>query len=139
MGQVFKTQRRVEFRDTDMAGIVHFSVFFVYMEQAEHELLRSLELGVMMEVDGRSIGFPRVNAQCNYRSPIRFEDILDIEVTIQKIGEKSVTFAFQFSTEGRPVADGQITTACCELLPGGPRGTPIPAEISSKLAPFVVD
>ena len=46
MGKVFKTRRRVEFRDTDMAGIVHFSVFFAYMEQAEHELLRSLGLGV---------------------------------------------------------------------------------------------
>ena len=49
MGQVFKTQRRVEFRDTDTAGIVHFSNFFAYMEQAEHALLRSIDLGVICD------------------------------------------------------------------------------------------
>ena len=37
----FRTTRRVEFRDTDAAGIVHFSAFFFYMESVEHEFLRS--------------------------------------------------------------------------------------------------
>jgi len=38
----FRTTRRVEFGDTDMAGIVHFARFFCFMESAEHEMLRSL-------------------------------------------------------------------------------------------------
>lgn len=58
MSEVFKTKRRVEFRETDMAGIVHFSNFFAYMEQAEHALLRSLDLGVMCNIDGRTLAFP---------------------------------------------------------------------------------
>ena len=49
MPQSFRTSRRVEFRDTDAAGIVHFSVFFTWMEAAEHELLRSLGLSVVLE------------------------------------------------------------------------------------------
>ena len=58
MSQVFKTERRVEFRDTDAAGIVHFSVFFAYMEQAEHEFLRSLGLSVHggVDADGNTVG-----------------------------------------------------------------------------------
>ena len=41
------TRRRVEFRDTDAAGIVHFSAFFVWMESAEHELLRAAGVPVV--------------------------------------------------------------------------------------------
>jgi hypothetical protein len=36
----FHTSRFVEFSDTDMAGIMHFSAYFRYMEAAEHELRR---------------------------------------------------------------------------------------------------
>ena len=72
MGEVFKTQRRVEFRDTDTAGIVHFSNFFAYMEQAEHAMLRSIGLGVFCEVERQKIRWPRVNAQVNYRNAIKF-------------------------------------------------------------------
>src|SRR5213078_989612 len=46
MPAVFRTTRRVEFADTDMAGIVHFANFFRYMESAEHEFLRSHGLSV---------------------------------------------------------------------------------------------
>ena len=94
MNQVFKTQRRVEFRDTDAAGIVHFSNFFAYMEQAEHAFLRSVGLGVICEFDGQNISWPRVNAECNYRNAIRFEEIIDVEVRVKRIGTKSVTYAF---------------------------------------------
>jgi len=54
MSQTFKHRRIIEFRDTDMAGIVHFSNFFSYMEQAEHAFLRSVDLGVFCEIDGES-------------------------------------------------------------------------------------
>ena len=103
MGQVFKTQRRVEFRDTDTAGIVHFSNFFAYMEQAEHALLRSIDLGVICEIDGQTISWPRVNAQCNYRNAIKFEEIIDIHVSVTKIGTKSLTYGFKFFRDQTPV------------------------------------
>ena len=102
MPQSFKTQRRVEFRDTDMAGIVHFSVFFAYMEEAEHQLLRQLGIGVVCDVDGTTVSFPRVAAACNYRRAIKFEDIIDIEITIKRIGTKSITYSHLFTKRRRP-------------------------------------
>ncbi len=141
MGQTFKTSRRVEFRDTDMARIVHFSVFFAYMEEAEHEFLRSLGFGVICNINGQSISWPRVNAECNYRSAIRFEEMIDIEVAVERIGSKSVTYGFQFSRDGVPVADGQVTTVCCKFdhaLDGQrPESVTIPAEFVNALTPFV--
>ena len=62
----FTTTRRVEFGDTDMAGIMHFASFFVYMESAEHELYRSLGMSIHSIVEDEHISFPRVSARCDY-------------------------------------------------------------------------
>ena len=139
MSEIFKTQRRVEFRETDSAGIVHFSNFFAYMEQAEHEFLRHLNLGVICEIDGQRISWPRVNAECNYRNAIRFEEIIDIQVSVTKIGIKSITYGFKFFRDETPIADGSITAVCCVFDHGSkPESVPTPAKFSDKLKPFLV-
>jgi acyl-CoA thioester hydrolase len=112
---IFHTTRRVEFGDTDMAGIVHFANFFRYMEAAECDFLRAHGLSVKLNWEGQAIGFPRVSAACNYVRPARFEDVLDIAVTIERIGTKSVTFAFEFSRDGAQIAQGKVTSVCCRL------------------------
>lgn len=130
MNTLFRAQRRVEFRDTDAAGIVHFSAFFNYMEEVEHAFLRSLGLSVIMRDAGGTLGWPRVAANCNYQAPVRFEDVLDVQLAIRRIGEKSVTYAFQFTHAGRAIAQGEITAVCCRVPPDGvPRSIAIPAEI----------
>jgi acyl-CoA thioester hydrolase len=139
MAEHYKTKRRVEFRDTDAAGMAHFSVFFVYMEQAEHELLRHLGLSVHASDAKGVISFPRVAARCDYQRAARFEDVLDIEVAIVRLGKKSVTYEFNFMFEGRPVASGQTTTVCCRFAADGqPHSIPIPDTISQKLSQAVI-
>jgi 4-hydroxybenzoyl-CoA thioesterase/acyl-CoA thioester hydrolase len=130
----FRTSRRVEFRDTDAAGIMHFSTFFTYMEEVEHEMLRELGLSVLMDDADGPISWPRVNASCDFRGAARFEDVLDIEARIGRIGEKSVTYEFGFSCSGRAVAEGRMVAVCCRLSPGtAPVSIPIPAPIAEKL------
>lgn len=136
----FCYQRRVEFRDTDMARIVHFSVFFTYMEEAEHEFLRSVELGVFSEHEGESVSWPRVAAECNYRSAIRFEDKIEIRVAIQRIGNTSVTFEHKIYKADTLVADGKVTAVCCKFKPDGkPVPVEIPQQFVDKLSPFLVN
>ncbi len=113
----FRTRRRIEFYETDMAGIVHFSNFFRFMEFAEVEFLRSLGISVRLEWDGEHIGFPRVSASCEYKAPAKFEDILDIAVILDSIGRKSVSYVFEFSRDGQPVATGRVTAVCCRITP----------------------
>src|SRR3954463_2089168 len=130
----FTTTRFVEFSDTDMAGIVHFSAFFRYMESAEHRLLRSLGFSVFSKIDGEVITFPRVSASCDYRSPARCEEVLEIDVTVDRVGTKSVTYGFAFSHAGHDVAKGSMTSVCCRIPHGGtPVSIPIPNEIAAKL------
>ena len=130
----FLYNRRVEFRDTDSAGIAHFSTFFNFMEEAEHAFLRSRGLSVVMQDAEGTISWPRVSAKCDYRSAVQFEDVMTIEVVIARLGEKSATFVFTFQSGERLIAEGEITAVCCRIEAGKPpRGIPIPQEMRSKL------
>ena len=128
MAHEYRTSRRIEFVDTDAAGIAHFSWFYVAMEQAEHEFLRSLGLSVHMEVDGDLVSWPRLAASCEFFRPVKFEDEVDIHLVVRRKGSKSATFGCEFSHEGERVAAGEIITACCVCNPGQEiRAIPIPA------------
>lgn len=134
MKQPFRTRRRVEFGDTDMAGIAHFSNFFRYMESAETEFLNSLGLTVAWHEDGLRFGFPRVSASCDYSSPARFQDVLDIAVTIEQVGKKSVRYRFEFSRDGLELAVGRITAVFCRSAPEQKlQSAEIPPAIRAKL------
>ena len=135
-GRSFATRRRVEFRDTDAAGIVHFSAFFFWMESAEHEMLRSLGLHVIDRGDdGGEWSWPRVSAACDYLAAARFGEELDIVVSVAAIGRSSVTYAFAFSVAGRPVAKGRVVAVRCLMRPGRkPEPVEIPAAMATLLA-----
>ena len=135
MSAEFRTRRRVEFVDTDMAGIVHFSNFFRYMEFAEMEFLRARGLTVAWrEFGGERLSLPRVSASCDYLKPVQFEDVLEISVTLARLGRKSVTYAFEFTCRGAVVARGQVSAACCRKTPDGRlESVEIPDEVRAKL------
>ncbi|MGC4089169.1 MAG: hotdog domain-containing protein [Polyangiaceae bacterium] len=84
----FHTTRRVEFHDTDMAGIIHFSNYYLYMEQAEHELFRSLGLKIHGQFpDGTTYGWPPVATSASFHAPARYEDLLDVRLSILRRGQ----------------------------------------------------
>ena len=128
----FVYQRRVDYSDTDMGGIVHFSRFFVFMETAEHEFLRACGTSVDREVDGERISWPRVAAKCDYRSPARFGDVLDISVRVVRRGTKSMTYGFEFRRGDTLLAEAETTAVCCIIHDDG--RAPEPVEIPQWFA-----
>jgi len=132
----FQAQRRVEFVDTDAAGIAHFSAFLIYMEQTEHEFLRSLGLSVVDRDAEGPYSWPRVSVACDFHGAVRFEDLLDIELSITRLGDKSVSYAFDFRHAGRLVATGRLTAVCCRIVDGQIASIPIPATVRAKLEPW---
>ena len=133
----FQTNRRVEFRDTDAAGIVHFSAFFPMMEAAEHEMLRSLGLSVMDRSDQENVTWPRVSAKCDYVAAAKFEDILTISIQVAKLGNSSVQYAVKFARDDQSIATGEMTAVCCRILPqGGLEKVIIPDSIRDLLAKY---
>jgi YbgC/YbaW family acyl-CoA thioester hydrolase len=135
MPVVFRTTCRVEFADTDMAGIVHFSNFFRYMEAAEQAFLRSRGLSVAMEWQGEHIGFPRVAAACDFLRPVRFQDVMEVLLETPTVGRKSVTHHIEFHHAGQLVARGRISAVCCLVRSPahGLQSIEIPAAIRERL------
>lgn len=114
----YRITRRVEFHETDMAGIVHFSNYFRYMESAEHAFFRSLELSI----DGTEfeVGWPRGGASCEYKAPLRFEDEFEVHLLVTEKKAKSIGYTFiirklEAQADGEPtleVARGRLTVVC---------------------------
>jgi YbgC/YbaW family acyl-CoA thioester hydrolase len=124
----YRLHRRVRFYEVDGAGIVHFSWFFRYMEEAEYELWRSAGAR-----PGAGIGLPRVAATFDYRRPLRFEDEFEALIRITSIREKTIAYACELSLAGETVALGTMTVACVSTAPGQPmRAVPWPAEIIER-------
>ncbi|MEM6570821.1 MAG: thioesterase family protein [Planctomycetota bacterium] len=143
MPSEFRTTRRVEFADTDMAGIAHFANFFRWMEEVEHEFFRSLGHSVH---DGEAFGFVRAHASCDYARPARYEDVLDVRLLVEKKTAKALHYRFEFgapapagrakdSEAAPPLAVGRLEVVCVTRdAPGGPlRSTEIPAAIADQL------
>ncbi len=136
----FTMTRRVEFADTDMAGIMHFSNFFRFMEIAEHAFYRSLGFSVHPPKDGDEprIGWPRINASCEFHAPPEFEEEVEIEMLIEEIRGKSVRYLFRFWKTGddrRLAATGRVTAVCVELesKEGGMKAVTIPDEVRANI------
>lgn len=131
----FQTTRRVEFCDTDMAGIMHFANFFRFMEAAEHEWFRSLGLKIAGQLpDGRKYGWPRVSANCSYRAPARYEDLVTITVHLAQRSSRSLSTTYEFTRDGTLLAQGEMKTAFCIIMPDQPlQSVEIPAEIAAIL------
>jgi len=123
----FHCRQRVEFADTDMAGIVHFANFFRYMERAEHEFLRSLGLSVHAVNGDDLVSWPRVNAECKFRAPLSFEDELDVHLLVREKRSKSITYEFRFYRQGDETlaAIGSITVVCVSIDQASGRMTAI--------------
>jgi acyl-CoA thioester hydrolase len=133
----FRTTRRVEFRDTDAAGIAHFSAFLFYMESAEHELLRYLGLSVLWADESSPVSWPRVSVSCDYSGAVRFEEVLDVTLRVARLGAKSVTYEFDFTCGGRAIAKGRTVAVCCRIPTGAaPESVPIPDAIAVKLREY---
>lgn len=135
MTTTFITRRRVEFCETDLAGIVHFANFYRYMEQAEHEFFRSLGLKIHGTLpDGTVFGWPRVSANCSFRSPARYDDEIEVRVTVLRLTSRSLTTTYEFRLGDTVLATGEMKTAYC-LIPtdGQLRSTDIPAEYTAAL------
>jgi len=122
----FKLTRRVEFAETDMAGIVHFANFFRMMEATEHAFFRSLGFTIHGHESGTTTGWPRVSATCDYRAPLKFEEEVEIHLLVAEVRSRSIRYQFIFrkADDGTEVARGQLAAVCATV-----------DKITGKLAP----
>ncbi len=126
----YRMKRRVQFYETDMAGIVHFSWFFRYMEEAEHAMWREAGLSI---AGGSGVAWPRIEASFDFHRPLKFED--EFEVHLRIVGKDARTIRYEgvISKDGARIASGRMTIKCVSRTPGEPmRSIDIPPDIDAR-------
>jgi YbgC/YbaW family acyl-CoA thioester hydrolase len=128
----YRLKRRVQFHETDAAGIVHFSCFFRYMEEAEHALWR--EAGLSIVSKDTTIGWPRVSASFDFRSALHFEQEFDVHIRIDAITRRSIRYGCVMTSGDTTIAIGSLVIACVKRYEDQPmRAMDIPSEITDRL------
>ena len=125
-----RLRRRVQFYETDLAGIVHFSWFFRYMEEAEHALWR--EAGLSIAPRRADVIFPRINAAFEYHSPLRFEEEFDVHIRVAAMTEKTMRYACDVTRDQTKIATGSLTIVCATRNGDEMKAVSFPPEIAAK-------
>ena len=139
MSARFTITRRVEFHETDAAGLMHFSNFFRWMEVCEHEWFRSLRLPMMSSGPGGiDFGWPRREASCGFVRPLRCGDLVRVSGVVLATGTSSVSYEFVFEKDraGKwtEVARGKMTTVHVRRdAEGRMEAEPLPAGVRAAL------
>ena len=139
MAYQYKLVRQVEFADTDMAGIMHFANFFRFMEATESAFFRSLGLSIWPGPNQERVGWPRVHADCDFKSPLRFEDVVEVHLLVREKRAKSIAYTFIFRKLNehpvQEVARGTLVVACVtrDHASGKMRAVSIPHAISNQI------
>ena len=129
----YRLHRRVQFHEVDAAGIVHFSWFFRYMEEAEHALWR--EAGLSIAPPAAEIAFPRVSTSFDFKNPLRFEDEFDVLIRIAAISEKTIRYTCAITRDDLRIATGTMIAACVSVVPGQPmKAVPLPRAILDRFS-----
>jgi YbgC/YbaW family acyl-CoA thioester hydrolase len=128
----FRYTRKVFFYETDLAGVVHFSCYFRYLEEAEHALWRAA--GLTVDRAGASIGYPRVSATFDYKSPLFFEDELTIVARVHAVSKRTIKYSFVCTRGDTAIGTGWLTTACATRQEDGSmRAVAIPPGVVASL------
>ena len=128
-----RLRRRVQFYETDLAGIVHFSWFFRYMEEAEHALWR--EAGLSIAKAGEETGFPRLAASCEFHAPLRFEDEFEVWIRVAAITRRTMRYTCVMTRGETKIATATATIAFVSKRPDEPmEAIEIPSAIASRFS-----
>ena len=127
----FHYHRRVQFPETDATGIVHFTNFFKYIEEAEHAMWRAAGLSIA-PLDS-AIGWPRVAASFEFRQPLRFEDEFDVHLQIAEKTRKTLRYQAVLRKDGEIIAIGSLTIICVRKSPGEPlKAADMPSDVAAR-------
>jgi acyl-CoA thioester hydrolase len=128
-----RLRRRVQFSETDAAGIVHFSCFFRYMEDAEHALWRAN--GLSIHTADSPIGWPRVATAFEFHRALKFEQEFDVTIRVAEVGKRTISYTCEISLDDKRVATGSLKIACVNKLPDGTmKSTEIPEDIARRFS-----
>jgi acyl-CoA thioester hydrolase len=126
--------RRVQFHETDAAGLVHFSCFFRYLEEAEHALWRAA--GLSIHPPGTEIGWPRLATSFEFHEPLRFEEEFEVLIRVVEMGRSTIRYTCHLTRGADRIATGSLTIICVSKRPGERmKAISVPDAVAARLRP----
>lgn len=135
---MFRCDIPVRFSDIDHAGIVYYPRYFHLFHVAFEELWRARvgSRAYAELIDRDRVGFPAVKAECDFHAPLKFGDTASVEVTIVRLGTKSITFRYRVRRDDATLcAEGRVTCAVVDLARFV--AVPIPERVVTLLSDLV--
>jgi acyl-CoA thioester hydrolase len=117
--------RPLEWMDTDAAGIWHYSTSIRFIEHAELELHRQLDI-----VDVTFGKTPRARLELDFRRSIRFGDDVSTTLEVESVGRTSIVYRFRLEVPRGLAAEGRIVTV---LVGGDGRPLEVPQHVRAAL------
>ena len=120
-------RRRIEWMDTDAAGIYHWTTAFRLAESAEAALHTAL--GIADITFGAT---PRVHVEADFARPLVFNEAVEVSLAVRAVGRASVEYSLVIAGAGGPAVDGIINACFVDRETG--RATPWPDAVRERLA-----
>jgi YbgC/YbaW family acyl-CoA thioester hydrolase len=120
-------RRRVEFADTDAAGVAHFSRLLAMVEEAEHGFFRERGIPILTAESA----WPLVKTEVDFCGACRFGEEIEIRLGDFHPGKSSLVYAFEAAIDGRKVFSGKMTK--CHISPATGRAVEIPGDVLGKI------
>jgi len=131
----FSTPVKVRFNETDQQGHVNFIHYLAYFDIGLVEYLEAIGFGYSeMLAEGTDLLY--VESHCNYKSPVRWPETLDVHTRIGHLGRRSVRFDFavRAAGDGREVAEGHVVAVTAQ--PGTYQPAPVPERLRRAVAAY---
>jgi acyl-CoA thioester hydrolase len=129
VGELFRHELRVRYNECDPQGVVFNANYLTYFDITMGELWR--ELGGYQEMVEAGVDMVVGEANIRYRDALRFDDEFEIQATVSRLGDTSMTTELILDRDGTTVAEGKLRHVFIET--GGGKTAPIPESIRSGL------
>lgn len=121
---------RVRYAETDAMGLLHHARYFVYFEEGRTELMRRSGIRYR-DLEDRGILYVVAKIECRYRAPARYDDVVTLTTTTERMTPMLVVHSYRLCRDGRILADARSTLVSVDR---NGRPTPLPDEVYNVLA-----
>ncbi|HUA75848.1 MAG TPA: thioesterase family protein [Solirubrobacteraceae bacterium] len=127
---------RVRYGECDPQGIVFNANYLLYFDVVFTELWR-VAVGPWQEMVQRGFDAVVADARISFRAPARFDDELQLQARIAKLGTTSLTTEIDVVRDGEVLVSGSLRHVCVSAETW--QKTELPAWVREGLAPFAAD
>jgi acyl-CoA thioester hydrolase len=130
-GQPFTWTVRVYYEDTDAGGVVYYANYLKFFERARTEWLRAAGFEHQQLAAGHGLQFVVARIECDYRRPARLDDVIELDVRVDRVGRASLEFEQTARRGGEVLATARVRAGCIDTATLAPK--PLPASMRAAM------